>query len=98
MDFVFSEKMGSLGAILRHPDDFYPLLKLKMAVRHAEKQIPAEPHWGFCYSMLHKVSRSFGLVIQQLGTELRNAVSSVFTVYFDLSEGFLFLCFWKIIV
>lgn len=68
--------MGSLGAVLKHPDDFYPLLKLKMAVRHAEKQIPPEPHWGFCYSMLHKVSRSFGLVIQQLGTDLRNAVSS----------------------
>ncbi|GFY89898.1 squalene synthase 1 [Actinidia rufa] len=65
--------MGSFGAILRHPDDFYPLLKLKMAVRHAGKQIPPEPHWAFCYTMLHKVSRSFGLVIQQLDTELRNA-------------------------
>ena len=68
--------MGSLGAILKHPDDFYPLLKLKMAARQAEKQIPHEPHWGFCYTMLHKVSRSFALVIQQLGSELRNAVSS----------------------
>ena len=68
--------MGSLGAILSHPDDFYPLLKLKMAVRHAGKQIPPEPHWAFCYTMLHKVSRSFGLVIQQLDTELRNAVRS----------------------
>ncbi|XP_011047498.1 PREDICTED: squalene synthase isoform X1 [Populus euphratica] len=66
--------MGSLGAILKHPDDLYPLLKLKMAARHAEKQIPSEPHWAFCYSMLHRVSRSFALVIQQLGTELRNAV------------------------
>ncbi|KAK4284784.1 hypothetical protein QN277_001567 [Acacia crassicarpa] len=66
--------MGSLGAVLRHPDDFYPILKLKMAVRHAEKQIPPEPHWAFSYGMLHKVSRSFGLVIQQLRTDLRNAV------------------------
>nr|ALO18787.1 squalene synthase [Panax notoginseng] len=66
--------MGSLGAILKHPDDFYPLLKLKFAARHAEKQIPPEPHWAFCYSMLHKVSRSFGLVIQQLGPQLRDAV------------------------
>ncbi|KAF7810838.1 squalene synthase [Senna tora] len=72
--------MGSLGAILRHPDDFYPLLKLKMAVRRAEKQIPPEPHWGFCYTMLHKVSRSFALVIQQLGTELRNAVCIFYLV------------------
>ena len=45
-----------------------------MAARNAEKQIPPEPHWAFCYTMLHKVSRSFALVIQQLGTELRNAV------------------------
>jgi farnesyl-diphosphate farnesyltransferase len=67
--------MGSLGAILKNPDDFYPLLKLKMAARHAEKQIPAEPHWAFCYTMLNKVSRSFAMVIQQLGSELRNAVS-----------------------
>lgn len=68
-------EMGSLGTMLKHPDDVYPLLKLKMAVRHAEKQIPSEPHWGFCYTMLHKVSRSFALVIQQLDTDLRNAVT-----------------------
>ena len=83
-----AEKMGSLGAILTHPDDIYPLLKLKMAVRHAEKQIPPEPHWAFCYTLLHKVSRSFGLVIQQLGTELRNAVSFFFENF--VSEIFLF--------
>ncbi|KAF5951475.1 hypothetical protein HYC85_009419 [Camellia sinensis] len=75
-----SEKMGSLGAILKHPDDFYPLMKLKMAARRAEKNIPPEPHWGFCYSMLHKVSRSFALVIQQLDTELRNAVCIFYLV------------------
>lgn len=75
--------MGSLRAILRHPDDLYPLVKLKLAARNAEKQIPPEPHWGFCYTMLHKVSRSFGLVIQQLDTDLRDAVS-----------GPHFCCFW----
>ncbi|XP_059647609.1 squalene synthase 1 isoform X2 [Cornus florida] len=72
--------MGSLGAIVKHPDDFYPLLKLKMAARHAEKQIPSEPHWAFCYTMLQKVSRSFALVIQQLGTDLRNAVCIFYLV------------------
>ncbi|XP_050233606.1 squalene synthase 1-like [Mercurialis annua] len=72
--------MGSLGAILRNPDDLYPLLKLKMAARHAEKQIPPQPHWGFCYSMLHKVSRSFALVIQQLDIELRDAVCIFYLV------------------
>ncbi|XP_041010781.1 squalene synthase [Juglans microcarpa x Juglans regia] len=72
--------MGSLGAVLKNPDDFYPLLKLKMASRHAEKQIPPEPHWAFCYTMLHKVSRSFALVIQQLTPELRNAVCIFYLV------------------
>ncbi|KAK2665428.1 hypothetical protein Ddye_004002 [Dipteronia dyeriana] len=72
--------MGTLGAVLKHPDDFYPLLKLKMAARYAEKQIPPEPHWAFCYTMLHKVSRSFALVIQQLGTDLRNAVCIFYLV------------------
>lgn len=62
--------------MLRYPDDIYPLLKMKRAIEKAAKQIPPEPHWGFCYSMLHKVSRSFSLVIQQLNTELRNAVRS----------------------
>lgn len=71
--------MGSLGMILKHPDDLYPLLKLKYAAKHAAKQIPPEPHWAFCYSMLHKVSRSFGLVIQQLGPQLRDAVGFRFT-------------------
>ncbi|XP_028788200.1 squalene synthase-like [Neltuma alba] len=51
-----------------------------MAARHAEKQIPPEPHWAFCHSMLHKVSRGFGLVIQQLGTELRDAVCIFYLV------------------
>nr|AKR76253.1 squalene synthase [Betula platyphylla] len=72
--------MGSLGAILRNPDDFYPLLKMKMAARHAERQIPPEPHWAFCYTMLNKVSRSFAMVIQQLSPELRNAICIFYLV------------------
>ncbi|XP_019086991.1 PREDICTED: squalene synthase 1 isoform X2 [Camelina sativa] len=66
--------------MLRYPDDIYPLLKMKRAIEKAEKQIPPEPHWGFCYSMLHKVSRSFSLVIQQLNTDLRNAVCVFYLV------------------
>uniref|UniRef100_A0A7N0TVR8 Squalene synthase n=1 Tax=Kalanchoe fedtschenkoi TaxID=63787 RepID=A0A7N0TVR8_KALFE len=69
-----------LGAILKHPDDVVPLLKLKVAAKRAEKQIPPEPHWAFCYTMLHKVSRSFALVIQQLGPELRDAVCIFYLV------------------
>nr|QQM18931.1 squalene synthase [Kadsura heteroclita] len=72
--------MGILGAILKHPEDSYSLLKLKIAAIHAEKQIPPEPHWAFCFAMLHKVSRSFALVIQQLNPELRNAVCIFYLV------------------
>ncbi|KAL5563109.1 hypothetical protein UlMin_032856 [Ulmus minor] len=72
--------MSSLKTVLKHPDDVYPLFKLKRAVNQAAKQIPPEPHWAFCYSMLHKVSRSFALVIQQLGTELRNSVCIFYLV------------------
>ncbi|KAK6253731.1 hypothetical protein QUC31_015451 [Theobroma cacao] len=73
--------MGSLGTLVKHPDDLYPLLKLKMAVRQAGKQIPPEPHWAFCFSMLHKVSRSFALVIQQLHPKLRNALKNMAARY-----------------
>lgn len=73
--------MGSLKALLKHPDDFYPLLKLKIAAKKAEKQIPAEPHWAFCYSMLQKVSRSFALVIQQLNPQLRDAVTFHYPIF-----------------
>ncbi|KAK4378302.1 hypothetical protein RND71_000164 [Anisodus tanguticus] len=83
--------MGTLRAILKNPDDLFPLMKLKLAARHAEKQIPPEPHWGFCYSMLHKVSRSFALVIQQLPVELRDAVSYIFLWHFDLSVCIFYL-------
>lgn len=68
------------ASLLKHPDDFIPLLKLKMAAKKAEKQIPSQPHWAFSYSMLHKVSRSFALVIQQLDPQLRDAVCIFYLV------------------
>ncbi|KAJ0433979.1 putative squalene synthase [Helianthus annuus] len=72
--------MRGLKEVFEHPDDLYPLLKLRMATKQAETQIPTEAHWGFCYSMLQKVSRSFALVIQQLGTDLRDAVCVFYLV------------------
>ncbi|KAF6145413.1 hypothetical protein GIB67_029182 [Kingdonia uniflora] len=72
--------MESLGVILGDPNNLYPLLKLKIAANHAAKHIPPEPHWAFCYTMLHKVFMSFGLIIQQLGHELRNAVCIFYLV------------------
>ncbi|KAG2332406.1 hypothetical protein Bca52824_003586 [Brassica carinata] len=66
--------MGILGEILVKPDEIFPLLKLHMAIKKAKKQIPPEPHWVFCYSTLGKVTKSFFLLIQQLGPELRDAI------------------------
>lgn len=82
--------MGAIGAILEHPEDLLPLIKLKLAVRKIEKQIPIEPHWAFSYTMLQKVSRSFAIVIQQLKPDLRNAVTRIilyclFFLFFLLS-------------
>ncbi|XP_074313258.1 squalene synthase 2-like [Silene latifolia] len=72
--------MEHLCAILKHPDELYPLLKLKLAFNQAQNQIPEQVHWCFCYSMLNKVSRSFAFVIQSLGCELRNAVCVFYLV------------------
>ena len=64
-----------MGALSR-PEEVVALVKLRLAAGQIRRQIPPEEHWAFCYSMLQKVSRSFALVIQQLGTQLRNAVST----------------------
>jgi len=66
-----------MGALSR-PEEVVALVKLRVAAGQIKRQIPPPPeeHWGFAYSMLQKVSRSFALVIQQLGPELRNAVSA----------------------
>ncbi|KAL5858320.1 hypothetical protein ACOSQ3_005778 [Xanthoceras sorbifolium] len=44
--------MESLREVLKHPAELYYLVKLKMALRGAEKHIPPEPHWAFCYTMV----------------------------------------------
>ena len=64
-----------MGALSR-PEEALALVKLRVAAGQIKRQIPPEEHWAFGYSMLQKVSRSFALVIQQLGPELRNAVST----------------------
>ncbi|GJX99008.1 squalene synthase [Tanacetum coccineum] len=72
--------MESLKSFLTHPSDFYLLLKLKIAAKQAEKNIPTERNLIFCYAMLHKVSKSFAFVIQHLGNELRDAVCIFYLV------------------
>ncbi|PWA60636.1 Farnesyl-diphosphate farnesyltransferase [Artemisia annua] len=62
----------SLNDVLNHPNDIFPLLKLKMAMKKAEKEIPTDPNWGFCYSILPRVSSSFALIIPLLDYDSRD--------------------------
>ncbi|KAJ6816116.1 squalene synthase-like [Iris pallida] len=72
--------MGMIGAAMENPSDLYALVKLKVASERIKRQIPADPNWGFSYAMLQRVSRSFALVIQQLGPDLRNAICIFYLV------------------
>lgn len=69
-----------MASLLQHPDEIPALLKLKIASMHIRRQVPRDPDLAFCYTMLQKVSRSFAIVIQQLGPELRNAVCIYYLV------------------
>ncbi|KAK1571474.1 hypothetical protein Q3G72_017773 [Acer saccharum] len=71
--------MESLREVLKHPDELFYLVKLKMALRVAEKNIPPEPHWGFCYTMLYKFLRN-ALIFQQFETNVKDAVCIFYLV------------------
>ena len=64
--------------VLSRPEEVPALVRLKLAAGRIRRQIPPQEHWAFAYHMLQRVSRSFALVIQQLGPDLRNAVSMGF--------------------
>lgn len=72
------KNMESLRELVRHPDHLYYLLKLKMDVRRAVKEIPPEPHWNFCYTTLFGISRSMFMLFQPFEPQFRNAVSNLF--------------------
>ncbi|KAI9197537.1 hypothetical protein LWI28_000142 [Acer negundo] len=73
--------VGAVGEILKHPDEIYFLLKLKMVLSRAEKQMtPNEPHWRFCYTMLYKSMRSDIIshpMFPPVDTHFRNAVETI---------------------
>ncbi|KAK2642554.1 hypothetical protein Ddye_024317 [Dipteronia dyeriana] len=77
--------MVSVGEILKHPDEIYFLLKLKMVLSRAEKQMtPNEPHWNFCYTMLYKSMRSDIIshpMFPPVDTHFRNAVCVFYLVH-----------------
>ncbi len=70
------EAMGVVGALLGPEAE--ALVRLRAAAWRLRREVAAatddDEHWAFAYSMLHRVSRSFAIVIQQLGPDLRNAV------------------------
>ena len=86
-------KMWIFGAIFKNPEDFAHLLKLKMASVAANRAIPSDPNWAFCYQILGRTCRSFSIVLQQLSPNLRNAVSTCIPVLAllqcSLEDGFI---------
>mmetsp|Transcript_28287 Transcript_28287/g.69988 ORF Transcript_28287/g.69988 Transcript_28287/m.69988 type:complete len:566 (+) Transcript_28287:182-1879(+) len=74
--------MGLLGVLMR-PTELAALIKLKGKIKQWKKRSAAQEKdadWEFCYDMLNKVSRSFAIVIEQLGDELRNAICVFYLV------------------
>ncbi|KAL5858309.1 hypothetical protein ACOSQ3_005767 [Xanthoceras sorbifolium] len=71
--------MESLREILKYPEELYYLVKLKMALRGAEKHIPSQPHWAFCYTMVYKFLRN-ALIFQQFETKIKDAVCVFYLV------------------
>jgi farnesyl-diphosphate farnesyltransferase len=74
--------MGILELVL-HPSELVALFRLKKKVGEWTKRSAAQERdadWVFCYDMLNKVSRSFAIVIEQLGDELRNAICIFYLV------------------
>jgi farnesyl-diphosphate farnesyltransferase len=74
--------MGVLGLLLR-PNELTALIQLKRKISKWKKRAASQKKdadWVFCFDMLNKVSRSFAIVIEQLGDELRNAVCVFYLV------------------
>jgi farnesyl-diphosphate farnesyltransferase len=73
---------GALALLVR-PGELYAALKLKKTIKEWKRRSAAQKKdadWVFCFDMLNKVSRSFAIVIEQLGDELRNAVCVFYLV------------------
>lgn len=71
--------MGKLADVLAHPEELWPLVRMKLAADRAMK-LPKDPDLAFCYGMLNSVSRSFAVVIQQLPNPLRDAICVFYLV------------------
>ncbi|OWM80301.1 hypothetical protein CDL15_Pgr019581 [Punica granatum] len=72
--------MRRLGEMVRRPDEIYPSMKWTMMVRAVQKQLPPQPHWAFCYSMLLQATRNLGFSILQLPLQLRKPMMIFYLV------------------
>jgi farnesyl-diphosphate farnesyltransferase len=66
--------VGSFLSFILHPEEAYSLLSLKRRSMVQARNLSPDPNWQFCYEFLNKVSRSFAMVIMELGEELRNPI------------------------
>eukprot|EP00898_Chlorokybus_atmophyticus_P002762 jgi/Chlat1/3487/Chrsp23S00264 len=71
---------AAVAASLGRPAELLALGRAALLARAAAKRRWDDPNLDFCYGMLNRVSRSFAVVIQQLGTELRDAVCIFYLV------------------
>lgn len=71
--------MGKIADLLAHPDELVPILDMAIASYRAS-QLPKDPDLAFCFGILNSVSRSFGVVINQLPVELRTATCVFYLV------------------
>ncbi|XP_020533524.1 squalene synthase 1 isoform X2 [Jatropha curcas] len=73
--------MEKLKEILKQAEEFWAILKMKMAARRALRCIPQKPEWVFSYSMLDKFARVLAIAISQhVDPEFRNAVCIFYLV------------------
>jgi farnesyl-diphosphate farnesyltransferase len=69
--------------LLANPRELAAVLQLKLRVREIAKKNSKKrigEHWDFCFGILIDVSRSFNIVIQQLGDEMRDAICIFYLV------------------
>ena len=69
--------------LLANPRELAAVVQLKLRVREISKKNSQKrigQHWDFCFGILIDVSRSFNIVIQQLGDEMRDAICIFYLV------------------
>lgn len=69
--------------LLANPKELAAVVQLKLKVQGIDKKNSQKrrgEHWEFCFGILKDVSRSFNIVIQQLGDQMRDAICIFYLV------------------